>query len=161
MEDIVAAAPVDLIGFSAGARVAISIAAQRPDLVRKLVLMGPNDAFLIPLDPTPIIDAIQSDEPPARASHAVLRRLVRAPGNSEQGLMTFLRHATEHVTPEFLALITSPTLVITGSEDANGDAGALRACLPGATHCQIDGCDHFRLPSDPRTMEAALAFLST
>jgi 3-oxoadipate enol-lactonase len=34
------AGPVDLCGFSFGGRVAIAIAAQRPDLVRKLVLSG-------------------------------------------------------------------------------------------------------------------------
>lgn len=157
--EIAAHAPLDIVGFSAGARVSISLAARRPDIVRKLVLIGPSDNFLVPMDPTPIIDVIRSDEPPARASHATLRRLVRAPGNSQEGLLTFLNHATEHATPEFLALITSPTLVITGSEDANGDAGALRSCLPHAAHCEIDGCDHFRLPSDPRTIETALAFL--
>lgn len=164
-EDLLAelclSAPVDVVGFSAGARIAANITAMRPDLIGKLVLIGASDVFLSAMDPAPLIAALLSEQPPAKATHATLHRLARAPGNSVVGLANFLRLSTFQVMPHMLAQVTSEVLLITGSKDANGRADRLLSFLPRARHVELDGCDHFRLPSDPRTIEGVLDFLTS
>jgi pimeloyl-ACP methyl ester carboxylesterase len=151
--------PIDIVGFSAGARIALRMAILQPKRVRKLTVIGASDRFLIPMDTGPLIDALLSDPPTGSPSHITLNRLAHAPGNNMDALVRFLRHGTEFVTPDFLSWITMPTLAITGSEDALGDAGVLRSHMPDCNHVEIAGCDHYRLPSDPRTIEATLSFL--
>ena len=151
--------PIDIVGFSAGSRIALRMATLQPERVRKLNVIGASDRFFTPIDTAPLIDALQSDPPTGSPSHITLNRLARAPGNNLDALVHFLRHGTEFVTPDMLNRITMPTLAITGSEDALGDAAELRSYLPDCTHVEIAECDHYRLPSDPRTIEATLSFL--
>jgi pimeloyl-ACP methyl ester carboxylesterase len=151
--------PIDIVGFSAGSRIALRMATLQPERVRKLTVIGASDRFLIRMDTDPLIDALLSDPPTGSASHIVLNRLARAPGNNVESLVRFLRHGMEFVTPNLLSRLNMPTLAITGSEDTLGDAVELRSYISDCTHVEIPGCDHYRLPSDPRTIEATLSFL--
>jgi pimeloyl-ACP methyl ester carboxylesterase len=155
------ACTLDIVGFSAGARVALRMAALQPGRVRRLAVVGPNDSFLSQMDTTQLIAALQSDTPSGSAAHITLSRLARTSGNNVDSLVTFLRNANESVTPEMLNRITMPTLAITGSQDERGDAADLRSHMPDCTHIEIAGCDHFRLPSDPRTIDQVLSFLKS
>lgn len=152
--------PIDVIGFSAGARIALHLAHLDPTRIRRLVLMGAGDSFLAPYDSRPLAAAIAADQPHPDRHLRTFHRLARLPGNSVEGMVAFLSRPDQHFSADMLGTITVPTLVITGGSDRLGDAARLRSALPDSTHVEIPACDHFTLPSDPRVMEAALAFVA-
>lgn len=152
--------PLDLIGFSAGARIALRMACLDPSRVRRLVLIGAGDSFLTPFNPEPLIAAIAAEHPDSDHRLGTFHRLARSGANSVEGLTAFLRRPDPPFSQEMLANMVIPTLVITGARDHMGDAARLRAALCHATHFVVPECNHFALPSDRRAIEAALAFIS-
>lgn len=143
--------PVVLVGHSFGGRVAVRIAAKRPDLVRGLVLTG---VPLLRLHPAP---------KPALA-YRVVRALARrglvsqkrleayrekhgsADYRAVRGTMrdVFVRVVNEAYL-EDLAAITAPARFVWGADDDQAPADAGRAAsekVAGATYREIAGAGH-------------------
>jgi pimeloyl-ACP methyl ester carboxylesterase len=133
-----------LVGYSAGAVVALLVAVRRPDLVRQLVLVSGGfhrDGWLLP-PPSPgdvpqIIYDLHGEVSPDGAAHlAVVIDKIAASSSVEPDL-----------TAADLTAIACRTLVLVGDDDAVSaehslamfralPAGEL-AVIPGASHCAL------------------------
>lgn len=125
----------DLVGLSLGARVALATAADHPDLVRSLVLMGMGD------DVSPLGARIQS---------LAMRVLGRAASKSVGGTepLSSAVHAVK-AQPDLpltanAARITCPTLVVAGGADKDYAASCRKAAdtITGARLTTIADAEH-------------------
>jgi pimeloyl-ACP methyl ester carboxylesterase len=152
-------APVDAIGFSAGAHVLLRLAADQPGTFRRLALLGIGRGVLEPADPEPIVAALTGEPDPENVTGMVFRRLADGPGNDRAALIAFLRRPQRPLTPADLARITTQVLVVLGEQDPAGPGDGLVAALPDARLVTLRGVDHFGTPADVRCMQAVLGFL--
>ena len=156
---------VDLVGFSAGARVCALAAASGQVPVRRLVLAGLGDSSLGDSslaggDRGP--DAAISltgplDDGDIRGR--LFRRMAASAGNDPRALEGFLAAPAGDLTAGVLARITSPTLVIIGERDHLGPASQLIASLPDSRLVTLPRIDHFATTSRIEAIMAALDFL--
>ncbi|HEV8489511.1 MAG TPA: alpha/beta fold hydrolase [Candidatus Limnocylindrales bacterium] len=141
--EAVGAGPAAVVGHSLGGYVAADLAAARPDLVDRLVLV---DAAALPL------------EGPVRGH---VRNLLRGGGRSERALVriaivdiaragpiVIVGAARQLLASDLsarLAAITAPTLVVWGEEDAlilPSQGRRLAGVIPGARFASIPGAGH-------------------
>jgi 2-succinyl-6-hydroxy-2,4-cyclohexadiene-1-carboxylate synthase len=170
------AAPAHVVGYSLGARVALRLAVDHPDVVDRLVLESPSaglrseaeraarrvadealaarieadgiERFVDEWERNPVFGGGAAPDP-ERAARVRAMRL----GNDPAGLAASLRHAGQGtMTPLFdvLPTIAVPTLVIAGEIDAIGRPRAERvaALIPDARLAVVDGAGH--TPHDER-----------
>jgi pimeloyl-ACP methyl ester carboxylesterase len=153
---------VDLIGFSAGARVCALAAAGGQVPVRRLVLAGLGDGALA----GPGRDSDQGgtsltgplDEADIRGR--LFRRMAAAAGNDPAALEAFLAAPAGDLTPEVLARIACPALLIIGERDHLGPADQLAAGLPDSELVTLPRIDHFATTGRLEAIMAALRFLA-
>lgn len=146
-----AAGPVHLVGHSMGGHLSIHLAARRPELVRRLVLV---DAAGIPREPTPrnLVRFAYETAPPTRWGDPrflpVIWRdaLVAGPFTVLRGLRNILRDDVRPLLPR----ITAPTLIVWGARDGlvpvehgtvlrEGIAGSRLLVIARAYHnCMVD-----------------------
>ncbi|MEU2653975.1 alpha/beta hydrolase [Streptomyces sp. NPDC007325] len=151
--------PVDLLGFSMGSTVAATVAALRPDLVRRLILVAgwahtDSDAYLRSL--FTLWQSLGTSDP------ASFGRAVAMTGFSRGFLNSIGREAFEALIPNMpptpgtlrhiaydlqvdirplLPRIEAPTLVIGGTQDITvpvEHSRALHAAIPGSSYAEID-----------------------
>jgi len=140
---------VRLVGYSAGAVVALWVAVRRPDLVGRLVLVSglfqPEGAILRPTagasPPAPLV-AAYAEVSPDGADHfpVVIAKIARA-------------IAEEHgLAPSELSLVTCPTLVMAADDDivTLEHTLALYRGLPDAQLAIIPGTSHLLLHEKPQ-----------
>lgn len=120
----------DVLGVSVGGSVALRLAAERPELVGRLVLGG---AFVRP------------PRAALRMQRLALRlvpesRLLRA-GVSRKRMLTVIDALGTFDGTETMRTVTAPTLVVVGSKDRLGRVGAdqLARGIPGARLEVVDG----------------------
>jgi pimeloyl-ACP methyl ester carboxylesterase len=148
--------PVDAVGFSAGARLLLEIAARGLASFERLVLMGIGPAALEIREAA----AFTLDNPdPTDVQARLFRGLAKSAGNDLDALAAFARRPMEPLTAVELAAVTAEILVVTGERDRVGDPEALAAMLPNATGVLVERADHFSLQSNMRAMAAVLGFL--
>jgi 2-succinyl-6-hydroxy-2,4-cyclohexadiene-1-carboxylate synthase len=182
-------APAVIVGYSFGARVALRIAVDEPDVVRGLVLESPSAGIADPAERArryaedlALADRIERDGIEAfvdtwwetTAVFAAERRLPEATRarfragrlrNRPGGLAASLRGAGQGaMTPlhDRLPAIAVPTLVIAGAIDPAGleRARAVADGIPGARLCAIDGVGHAAHRESPaRFRRLVLEFL--
>jgi 2-succinyl-6-hydroxy-2,4-cyclohexadiene-1-carboxylate synthase len=168
--DRLGARPADLVGYSMGARIALRLAADRPDAVRRLVLESPSagiadaaervarrgrdEALALGLERDGIEAFVRHwERQPVFASHAALpsgaqaRLRVERLGNRPIGLAASLRGAGQGVADPLhdrLGTITVETLVIAGALDpvGLGRAEAVRDAIPRARLEVVAGAGH-------------------
>jgi pimeloyl-ACP methyl ester carboxylesterase len=107
--------PAHLVGFSDGGVVALLVALARPDLVRKLVVIGTNyhrDGFL----------PIEEDQQSLLRQAVADAYIERSPDGPEHFEIVFgkgvaLFEAEPTLTTDDVARITQPTLVMVGDDD--------------------------------------------
>jgi pimeloyl-ACP methyl ester carboxylesterase len=133
--------PAHLVGYSAGATVALRVAGLRPDLVNRLVLIScafDSDGMIVKptadAEPPPQLVAAYGEVSPDGSEHlrAVIAKIARAVAE-EPGL-----------TPANLGAVRGPVLVMAADDDIvtlehtvalyNGLAGGQLAIVPAASH---------------------------
>jgi pimeloyl-ACP methyl ester carboxylesterase len=157
----------DVIGYSMGARIALSLGLAHPGRVRSLALGGFGDAMMKmePFAPAEeVIAALraqsldQISDPRAR-TYRIFADQTRS---DREALIACIRGARDPVTASELQWVAVPTLVAVGSEDVGaGSAEGLAALIPGARAFSIPGRDHMKAVGDKAHKQAVLAFLAT
>ena len=152
--------PVDAIGFSLGAKTLLALAADHPERFGRLVVAGVGANLFRDDDTEHLAAAIERaddpEDPIARYFHA----LAADPDADPAAVAALLRRPGGlRVTPEGLARITGPVLVVLGDRDFAGPPDPLVDALGDARLVVLEGCDHFATPKDFRFLDAALEFL--
>ncbi|CAN5587676.1 alpha/beta hydrolase [soil metagenome] len=164
---------VDAIGFSLGALTLLRSAMDRPDRFRRLVLAGigrnvferddsGTQRILAALDQVmgdSVADDSDDDAEPDNVSR-LFAQYAQQPGNDIRALAAVLRRPPgAPFTPERLAAVTCPTLVVVGDRDFVYPADALVEALPDARAEVLRNVDHFATPESFGFIDAALEFL--
>ena len=151
--------PVDAIGFSLGARVLLTIAADQPERFNRIVATGVG-ANLFRDDPRNLItDAIRGEGDTENPAAQYFAGLARQPGNDPEALIACMQSARPKLDDGRLAKITCPVLVIIGDRDFAGPGDPLVDALPNGELLALSGLDHFATPKDFRTLDGALGFI--
>lgn len=161
-ETIAADAPIDAIGFSAGARVLLAMASQDAARFRKLVVIGLGDGLFQPEGGRELLAQALEAGPQAAAEHVGVQlflRLARSAGNDPAAMAAFLRRPEPPLGEDELARVTCPVLVVIGDRDFSGPADRLAGALPNAELVVLRNVDHFAAPRDFTCIERALAFI--
>jgi len=154
--------PVDVIGFSLGARTTLALAIDRPARFRRIVVAGVG-ANLFEIDETrheAIRRGLAGDPDPDDRTSSYFAQLADSPEIDRTALAALLRRRNPWpVTVEGLARVTAPTLVVLGEQDFAMPGEPLVEALPDATYLQLRKADHFSIVKDFRFIDAALGFL--
>jgi pimeloyl-ACP methyl ester carboxylesterase len=154
--------PVDIIGFSLGARTALALAIENPARFRKIVVAGVG-ANLFRDDEerrAGIARGVAGDPDPEDRTSAYFAQLAESPEIDRDALSALLRRKRAlPVTEEGLAGVTNPVLVVLGDQDFAGPADPLLEALPNATFLRLRRADHFSTPKDFGFIDGALRFI--
>lgn len=184
--DALGVARADVVGSSMGGRIAWRFAAERPERVRRLVLMAP-DGFASagfeydrPKPVPPLLRTLPYTLPrfllrgatapafadPAKLSEELLDRyhaMMLAPGVRRAILERMARHALERPEP-FLRRIEAPVLLLWGDQDRMvpaAHAADYERELRDARTVILPGLGHVPMEEDPaRSIAPLRAFLS-
>jgi pimeloyl-ACP methyl ester carboxylesterase len=154
--------PVDIIGFSLGARTTLALACERPDRFRRIVVAGVGaNLFRVDDERAKAIARGVAGEPDEEdRTSAYFSQLADSPEIDRAALAALLRRKRAlPVTTEGLAAVTNPVLVVLGDQDFAGPADPLVDALPNATFLPLKKADHFGTVKDFRFIDAALQFL--
>jgi pimeloyl-ACP methyl ester carboxylesterase len=154
--------PVDIVGFSLGARTTLLCASQAPARFRRIVVAGVGaNLFRADHDRGGFIrDAVLGTVDPENREAAYFAQLAAAPGMDREALAACIsRPAGPPFSGELLAPITQPVLVCIGDRDFAGPGEPLVEALPNGTLKVLRGVDHFATPKDFGFIDAALRFL--
>ena len=153
--------PVDAVGFSAGARVLLVLAAADPSRFRRLVIAGVGANLFDRADRGPLAAMIRQSIPPDDHTGRHFHRLARAPGNDPLALAAFMERPEPVLDTSLLAQVAVPTLVVLGDRDFAGPADPLVDALPDARLEVLTGADHFATPKDLRFIDLTLDHLAS
>jgi pimeloyl-ACP methyl ester carboxylesterase len=151
--------PVDAVGYSAGARVLLALAAEKPDRFHRLVIGGMGGSLFHQREGNPILDALEGrgDEEDMVGLH--FKSLAESDGNDPEALAAFIQREQPRLDREQIAKITCPTLVILGDKDFAGPGDVLAEALPNGTLIELRNLDHFGLPRSFDFLDKGLDFL--
>jgi pimeloyl-ACP methyl ester carboxylesterase len=145
--DHLGVARADLIGYSMGARIALSCALARPDRIDHLVLGGVGSRLFDPPPAGhPMAAAMEADDPSIIAEPMLksFRAFANEQGEDRLALAACARGMDFALSRETVSAVRSPCLVVAGARDAlAGDPQGLAAVIPGARAVTLPGCDHF------------------
>jgi pimeloyl-ACP methyl ester carboxylesterase len=154
------AGAVDAVGFSMGARVALLIEADHPGTFGRIVVGGLGSNLFAPRDPEPAALAIEGK---SEATDPLLRAFASAastPPNDPNALAAFLRGGRRTVSPEDLAGVRCPVLIVVGSKDVVAQpVEPLSTALESSQTVSIPGADHLGTMKGYGFLEAAFDFL--
>lgn len=153
------AGPVDAIGFSLGARVLLTLASEQPERFGRLVLTGVGANLLRTETSDVVLRAIEGDGDPTNPVVQYFAGLAQQPGVDRAALAACLRSPRPLLTPERLARVQLPVLVVIGDKDFAGPGEPLAEALPQAELVTLRNVDHFATPKDFGAIDAALDFL--
>ena len=104
--------PVDAVGYSAGARIILALAAEKPERFRRIVIGGLGGSLFRPREGNPILDALEGrgDEQDMVGMH--FKSLAASDGNDPKALAAFIQRTQPRLDREDVAKITCPVLVI-------------------------------------------------
>ena len=151
--------PVDAIGFSLGARVLLTLACDQPERFSRLVLTGVGANLLRTEGSDLILRAIEGDGDPTNPVVQYFAGLAQHPEVDREALAACLRSPRPPLTPERLAAVQLPVLVILGDKDFAGPGEPLVEALPDARLVTLRNVDHFATPKDFGCIDAALDFI--
>ena len=116
----VVGSPAHLVGWSDGGIVALLVAIERPDLVRKIVVTGTYFKPVPELGQAEMLDELTSDAPDLEMFHAMYA--AASPDGPEHwpivvGKLLEMYRREPHIPIEDLGRISAPTLVLVGDDD--------------------------------------------
>ena len=154
--------PVDAVGFSLGAMTLLRLAVAEPHRFDRLVLAGIGKTLFDDDDgrTATIIAGIEGTGDPDDNLGRLFGQYAHQPGNDLQALVAVLkRPRVRPFTPEELAVVTCPTLVVIGDKDFAGPGDPLAEALPTSTLAVLRNTDHFATPESFGFIDATLEFL--
>jgi len=154
--------PVDIIGFSLGAKIALALALRSPDSVRRMVLGGIGDNIFAPESfgeaaahalehgpieqtPPPVLAFLETWDPGLN-DPAAIAAVLRRPANPLFSV-------------EDIGSIATPVLVANGADDIVGQIGTRLFDGLGLDQILIPGVGHFDLTAHPDFRRLALGRL--
>ena len=144
--------PVDVMGYSMGARLSLQLALAHPGRVANLIVGGIGGRMFEPPDPAKapamtMAEAMRADDPQAipDATMKGFRLFAEQQGEDRLALAAFTEgRGGPTFGKDDLAAINAPMLVVAGSRDElAGDPQALADLTPGAKAVTLPACDHF------------------
>lgn len=151
--------PIDGIGFSLGARVLLTLACDQPQRFGRLVLTGVGANLLRSEGSDLILRAVEGGGDPTNPVVQYFAGLAQHPEVDRAALAACLRSSRPPLTPERLAAVEIPVLVVIGDRDFAGPGEPLAEALPNAELVTLRNVDHFATPKDFGCIDAALDFL--
>ncbi len=151
--------PVDAIGYSAGARVLLALAAENHERFERIVLGGIGGRLLERREGNPVLDAVRGEADPADVVAQRFHTMASSDGNDPAALAAFAQRAQPRLDPEQLMAIATPVLIIIGDQDFAGPGEPLAEALGNARVETLRGVDHFGLPKSFDFMDRAFDFL--
>ena len=153
--------PVDAVGFSLGAMTLLRLVARRPESFRRLVVAGIGRNVFERDDAVRerILAGLDGSAEPEDNFARLFSQYAALPGNDPVALAAVLRREDAPLTPEQLASITPPVLVVIGDRDFAGPGDPLVEALPDARLVTLRNVDHFATPESFGFIDATLEFL--
>jgi len=161
--------PVDIIGYSLGARTAIEIALAHPERIRKMVLAGvgrnvvetSESAESTATGPEGSDASANSGPHTSMAPHIMQRfeALIDTAGADGPALRACMSAPRPLFTTDQLAGIDIPCLLVMGDDDFAGPPEPLADALPDSRVKLLRNVDHFGLPKQFGFIDAALEFI--
>jgi pimeloyl-ACP methyl ester carboxylesterase len=137
----------DVVGYSMGARLALTLALAHPERVDHLVLGGVGGKLFEPAREPGIMAAAMTAKDPESIAEPMLRsfrHFADEQGEDRLALAAFSQASGDSLSPEALGGMRLPVLVVAGARDAlAGDPEELAAAIPGARAVTLPRCDHF------------------
>jgi pimeloyl-ACP methyl ester carboxylesterase len=156
--DAVAGGPAHLVGWSDGGIIGLLVAIERPDLVRKLVVIGTNyDTAGV----VPEAEEMFAQMTPDGPGMAGLRGLYQehSPDGPEHWPVVFAKfiemaQREPHIAVDDLARISAPTLVLIGDDDMVSleHTASLYRAIPNGELAVVPGTSHTVLMEKPELM---------
>ncbi len=150
---------MDAIGFSLGARVLLTLACDHPERFERLVLTGVGANLLRQETSDVILKAVEGEGDPTNPVVQYFAGLAAHPDTDRTALAACLRSPRPVLTPERLAAVDLPVLVVIGDKDFAGPGEPLAEALPRSILVTLRNVDHFATPKDFGCIDAALDFL--
>lgn len=154
----------DVVGYSMGGRIAVTLAVEHPGRVRRIVLGGVGESLVVGMrNGEAIAWAMEAADPADIEDEAALgfRRFADRNGSDRRALAACARALVTPVAPERIAGIGQEVLVVNGSEDRiAGSAAMLTALLRRSKLLEIPRRDHMTTVGDKAFKAAALEFLA-
>jgi pimeloyl-ACP methyl ester carboxylesterase len=151
--------PVDAIGFSLGARVLLTIACDAPERFERLVLTGVGENLFRTEGSDVIVQAIDGEGDADNPVVQYFAGLASHPSADRAALAACMRSPRPPLTPQRLASVDLPVLVVIGDRDFAGPGEPRAEALPNAQLVTLRNVDHFATPKDFGCLDAALDFL--
>lgn len=152
---------VDLVGYSLGGAVAVRVAADHPELVRRLVLVNPGG---VPAGRSELADALTAVRMSLGAGPSFWPVMIRdALRTGPRALRAAGKDVRADDASAWLPRIAAPTLILRGEHDAlvtAPDAERIAALIPGAELRTLPGVGHVPLAQCPQELAAAIAMFT-
>lgn len=137
----------NVVGYSMGARLALTLALFAPERLGYLVLGGVGARLFDPPPPgDPMAEAMEAADPATIGDPLMrsFRQFADEQGEDRLALAAFVRAPAAVVSRDDLAGVRAPTLVAAGSrDDLAGDPRVLADAIPNGRAITLAGCDHF------------------
>ena len=154
----------DVMGYSMGARLAAFLAISHPARVRRAVLAGLAGNMIRGVGfATETAEALEAaslaDIPPGQPR--AFRQFAEQTKSDRMALAACIRSSRVTITPEALANIQCPVLVVAGEKDEiAGDVSELVAAIPNARGLVLPGRNHMNAVGDRDYKRAVVEFFA-
>jgi len=149
---------VDLVGYSLGGSVCLRLAAARPELVRRLVLIAPGG---VPVARSTLRDLVSMVHMGFLAGPCFWPTLVRdARRAGARAMLAAAKDVRFDDARALLPQVVAPTLVLHGDRDTlvpGADCELIAAGIPGARLQLLPGIGHTPMAECPEKLAAAIA----
>lgn len=156
--------PIDVMGYSMGARIGAFLTQAHPGRVRSLILGGLGSHLVDGVGlPVEIADAMEAPslESLTHPMQRMFRSFAEATKSDLLALAACMRGSRQVLEKAEIAQMDIPALVAIGTEDdVAGSANALAALFPKGRALDIPGRDHNRAVGDKVYKQGVLKFLN-